>query len=188
MMQKEDLDKLGKVDRDRIIEVWSIIERIGMKHPNKVLSETFKKSSGEISTYLNAKKSMPDTFYRDFIKKYDTQIAESKPISLPEPKSDNISQEIIRDLARSGIVLAEANKIQAQANSILSEANKILAVNNKDTLSKFNSSSPSISLSVPSAFVQKLAEVLAKKYSLQESVLLGEIGNTLSAFRASMIS
>ena len=180
MLQKEDLDKLTKVDRDRLLEVLSIIEALGIKFPNKVLSETFKKSSGEISTYLNAKKSMPDNFYRDFIKVYGKK--EEETIN-NESHSTEKNSEVLRLLTLTekitdshlGLVRSHEN-LTIDHHKIINQNEYLTKVLEKDIGQKVNLNLFPNDQQVNGTFLRLVAESLADKYSLNQNDLLVEMG------------
>ena len=196
MLQKEDLDKLTKVDRDRLLLVLSIIEEQGIKFPNKVLSETFNKSSGEISTYLNAKKPMSGNFYRDFMKVYGKkEIEVDKEINTKENTATEKDSELLnlirvtQTFAESHLGLVRSHEILNQNHTTaLAQNGDLIRMVEKDKGQKINLNSVSNGQPMNETFVRLLGEFLAKKYSLNENGLFVDIGNTLSAFQGSKLS
>ncbi len=98
---------------------------------------------------------------------YDNTIKEALTHEQDMIKKQSLSDETIRDLARSGVILADANKT--------------LADNNKDLIQMFKSNSvapPKISeLLYP--FLGKISKAVAEKYSLKSDDVLVELGRLL---------
>ena len=197
MLQKEDLDKLTKVDRDRLLLVLSIIEEQGIKFPNKVLSETFNKSSGEISTYLNAKKPMSGNFYRDFMKVYGKKEEETVNKEVHTIDKNTTAKEselqallnITQVYAESHLGLVRSHEILNQNHTTaLAQNDELIKLVGKDKGQKINLSSTPNSQQATETFVRLLSESLASKYSLNQSDLRREIGSTLIALQGSKLS
>lgn len=97
-------------------------------------------------------------FYKDGVIINPKKEPQKEPQKETETKPVDLSQAIIRDLSKSIIVLSET----------------------------VNSNSHQDYISIPKTFIIKLSEVLAKKYSLNESEIVLEISNFLFIFRASL--
>lgn len=80
--EQEDYDKLDQVSKDRLDEVWRVIDEKFIRFPNATLTENLKRGKGEVSVYLNAKKPMSKNFYESFIKHYGRSIKEKAPIEV----------------------------------------------------------------------------------------------------------
>ena len=197
MLQKEDLDKLTKVDRDRLLLVLSIIEEQGIKFPNKVLSETFNKSSGEISTYLNAKKPMSGNFYRDFMKVYGKKEEETvdKEVHTIDKNTTEKESElqallnITQVYAESHLGLVRSHEILNQNHTTaLAQNDELIKLVGKDKGQIVNLNSAPNGLQVTETFVRLLSESLAKKYSLNQNEILSDIGSIVLSFQSSIKS
>ena len=196
MLQKEHLDKLQKVDRDRIIEVWRVIEEVGIKFPNKVLSVLFKKNKGEVSTYLNGKKPLPDDCYKTFIQQYkkpvQTDNKELPPVGNVTTEKESELQALLsitQVYAESHLGLVRSHEILNQNHTTaLAQNEELIKLVGKDKGQKINLNSSSNGQPMNQTFVRLLGEFLAKRYSLNENDLFVDIGNTLSAFQASKLS
>lgn len=118
---------LQKIDKDRLDKVLEIIQTKPIKYPNATLERDLKANSGNISAYLKGTKPMSDNFYNAFMEKYGNV---KKDIEEKKDELQNIieysgrySEEILRDVARSGAVVGEANKIMAQSHDKLINTN-----------------------------------------------------------------
>lgn len=136
MLQKKYLDKLPPVDRDRLLEVISIIEVLKMKFPNATISKELEKDKSEVSAYLNAKKPMSTNFYETFIQRFGKKenneaLLNQETLINASVAVQDLNREIILGLVRSGQTLADANKTLADSNKSGNEANKILAQNSE---------------------------------------------------------
>ena len=193
MLQKEHLDKLQKVDRDRIIEVWRVIEEVGIKFPNKVLSVLFKKNKGEVSTYLNGKKPLPDDCYKTFIQQYkkpvQTDNKELPPVGNVTTEKESELQALLsitQVYAESHLGLVRSHEILNQNHTTaLAQNEELIKLVGKDKGQKFNLNSAPNGLQVTETFSRLLSEFLANKYSLNQSEIRKDVGRILLSFQDS---
>jgi len=89
-------------------------------------------------------------------------------------------QATIRDLSRSIVVIAEANKIVAEGNKVLSDSNKLLSENNSVLVTKFNLSNPPKISSILEPYLQKIILAGVGKFWTDESAGRQELGKILN--------
>ena len=126
MLQKTDLEKLAVVDRDRLEAVLAIINERKIKFPNATISKELNKDKSEVSSYLNAKKPMSTNFYETFMKLYGKNESLINEEATPAHYTGRHTEDILRDVARSSVVVGEANKIMAISHDKLIDTNSEL--------------------------------------------------------------
>ncbi len=130
---------LQKVDRDRLDKVLEVIKTLKIKYPNATLERDLKANSGNISAYLKGTKPISDNFYNAFMDKYVNTASEIKNSNDKVPSvieySGRFSEEILRDVARSGAVVGEANKIIGEANRVMAVSHDKLITTNAELVS-----------------------------------------------------
>ena len=121
---------LQKVDQDRLDKVLRIIQERPIKFPNATLERDLKANSGNISAYLKGTKAMSDNFYNAFIEKYGDLDNVKQPAlelsSIVPQYTGQYTEDIMRDVARSSVIVGEANKIMAISNDKLVNNNSNL--------------------------------------------------------------
>jgi hypothetical protein len=111
---------LQKTSNQKLDNVLQTIQRLGIRFPIAELSRKMKRSSGEVSAYLSNKKIMSEKFYNDFVEIFGPAKTETLIVTEKDKALDTIS-----DLSRSGLVVAEANKVLADNNKQLIELLRI---------------------------------------------------------------
>ena len=162
MLQKIDLDKLAAVDRDRLEEVLAIIDDKKIKFPNATISKELNKDKSEVSSYLNAKKPMSTNFYETFMKVYGKNEPVINEEATPAHYTGRHTEDILRDVARSGVVVSEANKIMAISHDKLIDTNTDLVSVIKMVYGQANSATAKESRKLAQEELQKCMVLIAK--------------------------
>jgi len=165
---------LHKVAKDRLDKVLEILEKSNIRFHNAEIVRRTGINKSIVSDYLNGVKPISDNFYRTFLEKFpDTDNIKNNDGEKIEDivkkiGTQTITERTIADLARSAILLAEANRDLSENNTrltVMLEANLSSSQHISDTLKPY---------------LHQLAEGLAAKLDMDDSKLLEMMGSILT--------
>jgi hypothetical protein len=172
-----------------ISKFYEDVELLGLKFPVADISKATGWSKGNVSQYLkkggSPSQNFLDAFYREFgesIKKVPREKQQESGGSHTgdQNNSPGITFLAINDIAKSNVILAEANRT-------LADAHKILAKNNEDLIFIMKESKTPLSpsknlLNEPATFgalLEVLAEIGSGKKWHSKDEALAEVGRRL---------